>query len=343
MAKFKNNFVHPSESGLFGVLLVNLGTPKSPKTSDVRRYLRQFLSDSRVVELPKPIWWCILNGVILVLRPKRSAHAYKMIWNAEGSPLLVNSFRQRDALETFLKSEAVSNAHVSCAMRYGEPSIAQAIEDFEKLGIDRILVIPTYPQYAGATTGSVLDEIGNVLSKRRFVPSFRFVNGYAQERSYIRALKQSVLEHWDRNGQAQKLVMSFHGLPEETCSRDGDPYHSQCLLTADLLAEELELPQDRWLVCFQSRVGPKEWLQPYAESVFQNLPKEGIEHVDVICPGFAADCLETLEEVNIGYRKLFLESGGRKFHYIPCLNDHPQHIFMFAEIVRNSALNWITN
>ena len=343
MAKYKNNFVHPSENNRFGVLLVNLGTPKSPKTSDVRRYLRQFLSDSRVVELPKPIWWCILNGVILVLRPKRSAHAYEAIWTAEGSPLLVNSLQQRDALESYLKSAEVSNAHVGCAMRYGEPSIAHAIEEYENLGIDRILVIPTYPQYAGATTGSVSDEIGNVLRQRRVVPSFRFVNGYAQEPSYIRALQQSVLEHWDQNGQAQKLVISFHGLPEETCSRDGDPYHSQCLSTADSLAEELDLLEHQWLVCFQSRVGPKEWLQPYAESVFRNLPKEGIQHVDVICPGFASDCLETLEEVDIGYRKLFLESGGRKFHYIPCLNDHPQHILMFAEIVRNSALDWIAS
>ena len=343
MAKYKNNFVPQSENNRFGVLLANLGTPKSPQTSDVRKYLRQFLSDSRVVELPKPLWWFILNGVILVLRPKRSAHAYKAIWTQEGSPLLVNSLRQRDALESCLKNENAGNAHVICAMRYGEPSIGQAIVEFEELGIDRIVVMPMYPQYSGPTAGSVFDEIGNVLRLRRIVPSIRFVNGYAQEPPYIFALKQSVLEHWDRNGRGQKLVMSFHGLPEESCSRDGDPYQSQCFSTARLLAEELELLENQWLVCFQSRFGPKKWLQPYADSVLRNLPKEGIRHVDVICPGFSADCLETLEEVNMGYRELFLESGGKKFHYIPCLNDHPQHINMIAEFIRNTASNWISN
>ena len=341
MTKYKNDFVPHSTNNRFGILLVNLGTPKSPKTSDVRRFLRQFLSDKRVVEIPKIIWWFILNGVILVTRPRKSAVAYNEIWTTEGSPLLINSFRQRDALSSYLASNEINDAKVLCAMRYGEPSISLALQDFEKLGISRIFVIPMYPQYSSSTTGSVFDEIGNVLRQRRIIPSIFFLNEYAEQSSYIKALKYSVSEHWGKNGRSQKLVMSFHGLPEESCSRDGDPYYSQCLSTAKLLADELELMESQWIVCFQSRVGPKEWLKPYTDSILRELPNEGIQQIDVICPGFSVDCLETLEEVNIAYRELFLESGGKSFNYIECLNDRTEHIAMLADFIQNFASNWI--
>ena len=338
MAKYIDNLTRKSKSNQFGVVLVNLGTPQSPSVSSVRRFLRQFLSDSRVVELPKPIWWFILNGIILVVRPRKSAHAYRSIWQEGGSPLMINANKQADGLQRFLQSAECDNAFVRHAMRYGEPSIAAVFDELTGQGIDRVIVLPMYPQYSASTTASIFDALGDALGKRRFVPDIRFVHSYAVRAEYIECLEQSVRQHWSENGQSECLVISFHGLPQEMCDR-GDPYRQQCTETANLLAEKLEI--QNWRICFQSRFGPKAWLQPYTEDVLGELPKQGVSSVDVICPGFSSDCLETLEEVNIEYRQLYLESGGKSFSYIPCLNDRAEHIEMLAQFVRSFASDWL--
>ena len=340
MPRFLDHFTGQPDSRSFGVILANLGTPESPDTSSVRRFLRQFLSDPRVVELPKPLWWLILNGVILVIRPSRSAAAYRKVWTEDGSPLMVNAKAQIEALEKTLRQQGINCAQVRCAMRYGEPSLMQVMQEFGALGIDRIVVIPMYPQYSGSTTGSVVDDVYACSSRLRRVPSIRFINGYADHDQYIESLRNSVKEHWERNGQADCLVMSFHGLPQSFCD-NGDPYYDQCLTTARLLAQKLALESERWTVCFQSRVGRQEWLKPYVDEVISKLPDQGVGSIDMLCPGFSVDCLETLEEVNIGYRELFLNAGGNRFEYIPCLNDQPAHMELLVQILRSSATDWI--
>lgn len=338
MAKYIDNLTRNSKSSQFGVILANLGTPESPSVPSVRRFLRQFLSDTRVVELPKPIWWLILNGIILVVRPRKSAHAYRSVWEEGGSPLMINVRKQADGLQRYFSSVGCECMLVRHAMRYGKPSIADVLDDFTGQGIERVLVLPMYPQYSGSTTASVFDEIGHALGRRRFIPDIRFMHSYASREEYIECLEQSVRQHWSENGRADCLVMSFHGLPQEICD-SGDPYRQQCADTADLLAEALEIQS--WRMCFQSRFGPKAWLQPYAEDVLKELPQRGVSSVDVICPGFSSDCLETLEEVNIRYRELYLKSGGESFNYIPCLNDRIEHIGMLARFVRDSASDWL--
>ncbi len=340
MPRFLNHFTDQPDSRAFGVILANLGTPEAPDTSSVRRFLRQFLSDPRVVELPKPLWWLILNGVILVIRPSKSAAAYREVWTEDGSPLMVNANAQVDALANNLRQQGITDAQVRCAMRYGEPSLMRVMQEFGELGIDRIVVIPMYPQYSGSTIGSVLDDVCACTSRLRRVPSLRFVNGYADHDQYIESLRISVTEHWERKGRADRLVMSFHGLPQSFCD-NGDPYYDQCLATARLLAQRLELESEQWTVCFQSRVGRQEWLKPYVDEVISKFPDQEIRSIDMICPGFSVDCLETLEEVNIGYRELFMESGGDRFEYIPCLNHQPAHIEMLAQMLRSSAADWV--
>lgn len=338
MPRYRNNFAPKSDTKQIGVILANLGTPDSPSTSSVRRFLRQFLSDTRVVELPKIFWWFILNGIILVIRPRRSAHAYQQIWQEDGSPLMIYSIRQAEALEKLMNSDHSVPIAVRHVMRYGRPSVGDVLDEMTGLGIDRVLVIPLYPQYSGSTVASTFDEIANVLAKRRFVPEIRFMSGYANRTEYIECLEQTVRQHWSDNGQAECLVMSFHGLPQEVCDA-GDPYQQQCSETAHLLASKLGV--QNWRLCFQSRFGPKAWIQPYTESVLKDLGQQGTKNIDMICPGFSADCLETLEEVNIGYRELFLASGGKTFTYIPCLNDRPEHIQMLSQFVRKSAGDWL--
>ena len=340
MAKYRNNFVPNPDQRSFGVLLVNLGTPKSPESSSVRRFLRQFLSDQRVVELPKAIWWFILHGIILTIRPRRSAAAYQKVWMPDGSPLLVNATKQAERLEAVLQQNGIQNGRVQYAMRYGEPSVARALDELTESGIDRVLIIPMYPQYSGSTTGSVFDDVGDSLKRRRFVPSLRFMNGYACDERYIHSLQVTVREHWIVHGKSDKLVMSFHGLPQAFCDQ-GDPYFQQCTATASALAAKLDLDDTDWTLCFQSRVGAAPWLRPYADEVISNLPNDGVTRIDMICPGFSVDCLETLEEVAIGYKELFLKSGGESFQFIPCLNDHPEHIEMLSGFVRDSVSDWI--
>lgn len=340
MAKFINHFADRPDSRSFGVILANLGTPASVETSSVRRFLREFLSDPRVVELPKPLWWLILNGVILVIRPSKSAAAYREIWTEDGSPLMVNATAQVDKLQESLLKQNITNAQVRCAMRYGEPSLKGVIQEFGDLGIDRIVIIPMYPQYSGSTIGSVFDDVGACMSRLRRVPAIRFINGYAEHDQYIESLRKSVTGHWAKNGRADRLVMSFHGLPQDFCDK-GDPYYDQCMATAQLLAKQLELGTYQWNVCFQSRVGRQQWLQPYVDEVISDLPNQGVRSIEMICPGFSVDCLETLEEVNMGYRKLFLDSGGERFEYIPCLNDQPGHIELLDYLLKESAADWI--
>ncbi len=338
MPLYIDNFRPHADAKRCGVILANLGTPDSPSPASVRRFLRQFLSDTRVVELPKFLWWFILNGVILVVRPRRSAEAYEKVWQEGGSPLMINSTRQAEGLQRLMSTNGAQDVAVRHAMRYGSPALADVLDEMTAQGIERILVVSMYPQYSGSTTASIFDEIGKVMAKRRFVPEIRFINGYASRTEYIECLAKTVQLHWADNGQAECLVMSFHGLPQEVCDA-GDPYQRQCNDTARLLAEKLALPN--WRVCFQSRFGPKKWLQPYAERVFAELPAQGVRKIDVICPGFAADCLETLEEVDIGYRELFLASGGESFSYISCLNDRAEHIEMLGSMVCRAAGDWL--
>jgi ferrochelatase len=319
-----------------GVLVTNLGTPEAPTTAAVRRYLAEFLSDPRVVDLPRWLWLPILHGVILRVRPRRSAAAYREVWSEKGSPLLVNSRHQAAALETALGGSLHGAVKVELGMRYGEPSIAAAMESLADWGARRVLVLPLYPQYAASTTGSTYDAIFEVLSRTRHVPNLRLVSDYHDHPGYIDALAESVRAV--RRDDA-RLLMSFHGLPKRYCEA-GDPYYDQCMHTARLLAARLGEASDNWDVAFQSRVGREEWLQPYTESTLREWGAAGVRRVQVLCPGFSADCLETLEEIAMSGDELFRSCGGEALHYIPALNDHPNHIAALADIVLAHTLDW---
>lgn len=315
------------------ILLCNLGTPNAPTAPALRRYLAQFLADPRVVEIPKLIWLAILHGIILRVRPAKSAAKYASIWTAEGSPLKVWTEKQAKLLQGRL------GVRVAMAMRYGQPAIASTLDALKRDGIRRILVLPAYPQYSGATTASVIDDVARWTLQTRHLPELRFINRYHDEPGYIAALAQTVREHWQREGRGDKLVMSFHGMPERTLHL-GDPYHCECLKTGRLLAEALGLSEGEWLVTFQSRFGKAKWLEPYTEPSLVKLAKGGLKSVDVICPGFAVDCLETLEEINQEARATFLAAGGQRFGYIPCLNDHPAGIKALAQLAERHLQGW---
>jgi ferrochelatase len=331
-------FRHDAADSL-GILLVNLGTPDSPSPADVRRYLKEFLWDPRVVEMARPIWWLVLNGVILNTRPRRSAAAYAKVWTDEGSPLLVISKQQQAALQQQLSDTLPGPVHVALAMRYGNPSIATGLAELREAGARRVLVLPLYPQYSATTTASIFDAVTAELKNWRWLPELRFVNHYHDDPAYIAALADSVREHWAQHGQAEKLVMSFHGIPKEYFEA-GDPYFCECQKTGRLLAEALGLSEQQWLLTFQSRLGPKEWLSPYTDQTLEQLGKGGTRTVDVICPGFAADCLETLEEIAMENRDTFLEAGGEGYRYIPCLNDRPDHIAQLGQLVQRHVQGW---
>ncbi|MEJ2575816.1 MAG: ferrochelatase [Gammaproteobacteria bacterium] len=322
-----------------GVLMVNLGTPDSPNRTDVRRYLKEFLWDPRVVEMARPIWWLVLNGIILNTRPGRSAAAYAKVWTDQGSPLLVHSRNQRAALQRSLEDRFTGPVKVALGMRYGEPSIGAALAELNTAGARRILVLPMYPQYSATTTASIFDAVTAELRTWRWLPELRFVNHYHDDHGYVAALAESVRQHWAEHGEPDRLLFSFHGIPREYFLA-GDPYHCECQKTARLLAERLELPQQRYGVTFQSRLGPKEWLKPYTDETLKALPGEGVKRVDVICPGFSADCLETLEEVAMENRDIFLEAGGEAYRYIPCLNDRPEHVDALADLVASHTRGW---
>jgi ferrochelatase len=326
---------HHDQVGRTGVLLVNLGTPDGPDRVSVRRYLKEFLWDPRVVEVPRPIWWFVLNGVILNTRPGRSAKAYQKVWTDQGSPLLSISYKQRDALAQRL-GDAVP---IALAMRYGSPSIEAGLEELRDAGARRILVLPLYPQYSATTTASIFDAVADALRKWRWLPELRFINHYHDEPTYISALADSVRRHRAQFGASDKLLLSFHGIPEEYFHK-GDPYFCECQKSGRLLAEALDLTSDQWQLSFQSRLGPKQWLQPYTDKTLETMAREGVKSVQVICPGFSADCLETLEEIAMENREVFLEAGGERYEYIPCLNAEAGHIDMLAGLVDRHTQGW---
>ncbi len=323
-----------------GVLLINLGTPAEPTPAALRRYLRQFLSDRRVVELPRLLWWPILHGIILNLRPRKSARKYASIWTPEGSPLAVHTARQTQLLSEALAARTPVPIVVEFAMRYGSPAVAEGIWKLKAQGCDRLLVLPLYPQYAASSTGSALDAVCRVLLRTRNPPELRMVRHFHDHPGYIDALRQSVENHWAEHGRPEVLLMSFHGMPRRSLEL-GDPYHCQCQKTGRLLAESLGLTPEQYRVCFQSRFGRAEWLKPYTAVTLAELGRAGTRRVDVICPGFVADCLETLEEVAMEGKATFLNAGGGEFHYIPALNERPLWIGALADLVLQQLAGWL--
>lgn len=331
-------YEHEQEDAL-GVLVVNLGTPDAPTSSAVRRYLRQFLWDPRVVEYPRWLWWLVLNLVILVIRPARSARAYQAIWTEQGSPLLLHSQAIVAAIQGALSAKLAGNVQVELAVTYGNPSITEGLNKLHAAGARRILVLPLYPQYSATTTASAFDAVFAALARRRWVPELRLINHYHDEPGYIAAASASISEYWQENGKGAHLLFSFHGLPKKNLEM-GDPYHCHCLKTARLIAESLQLPDGFWSVAFQSRVGREEWLQPYTEDVLAGFGRDGMQRVDVVCPGFSVDCLETLEEIDIRYSELFAEAGGGSLNYIPCLNSREDHVEFLSDLLRQHLRGW---
>lgn len=315
-----------------GVLLVNLGTPDAPTARALRRYLKEFLSDPRVVEIPRLAWWPILNGVILNTRPARSALKYASIWTRDGSPLKFHTERQMKLVKGLIGADGGAPVLVDYAMRYGTPNIADALDRMKAAGAGRILILPLYPQYSGAATGSAFDAVAAWGQHSRNLPELRFIRGFHDDPGYIAALAASVREHWAANGRGGKLLMSFHGLPRRSVAL-GDPYRRECEETAARLAKKLGLEADDWVLCFQSRFGRAQWLEPYTQPTLERLAREGVGEADVICPGFVADCLETLEEIGMECKAAFLAAGGRRFSVIPCLNERSDWIAALAGIV----------
>jgi ferrochelatase len=318
------------------ILLANLGTPTAPTAPALRRYLAEFLGDRRVVDLPRLLWWPILHGIILTTRPAKSAEKYAKIWTPEGSPLKVHTERQAKLLRGLLGENGDKETRVAYAMRYGEPAIRKVLDELAAQAVNRIVIVPLYPQYAGSTTASVYDAVSAWRSSHPKPPPLVTVRSYADHPAYIAALAASVQEHWQANGRPDKLVMSFHGIPKRAVEK-GDPYADQCRRTAELLAQALKLEADDWQMTFQSRFGRAEWLQPYTQPTLEALARDGVGRVDVMCPGFVADCLETLEEIGMECRDAFLAAGGREYRYIPCLNERPDWIAALAAIVREQA------
>ncbi len=320
------------------VLMVQLGTPAAPTAAALRPYLAQFLGDPRVVEIPRLLWWPILHGIILNTRPAKSARKYASVWTDEGSPLMVHSVRQSKLLRGAL-GERGHDIEVALAMRYGEPSIGSVLEGLRERGVVRLLVLPMYPQYSASTTATVFDEIGRVLRGWRNLPEVRWIRGFHDDPGYVDALAQRIRAAWARDGRGERLVMSFHGVPRRTLEL-GDPYHCECHATARLLAERLGLARGEWVVTFQSRFGKAQWLQPYTEPTLEQLARDGVRTVDVVCPGFVADCLETLEEIAMDCKGDFLSSGGGEYHYIPAVNERPDWVAALGSLVSRHLAGW---
>ncbi|MFK7978023.1 MAG: ferrochelatase [Halioglobus sp.] len=335
-----DNFDHDQPARI-GVLITNLGTPQAPERGPVRRYLKEFLSDPRVIELPRMLWWFILNVVILTIRPSRSAAAYRSVWTEGGSPLLLHTRAQAEGLQESLEALYPGKIDVQFAMRYGKPSIAEVLQNMLDNGVRKLLVLPLYPQYSATTTASTFDAIAQDFTQRRWLPEFRFVTHYHDNPDYIAALAYSVIEHRKQHGAADKLVFSYHGIPKK-CLESGDPYHCECLKTTRLVAETLGLTEDDYITTFQSRVGAQEWLQPYTDETMKALPAKGVKSVQVICPGFSSDCLETIEEIDIENREYFEGAGGERYEYIPCLNSSTAHIECLTGIVSKQAADWLS-
>ncbi len=312
-----------------GVLLCNLGTPDRPVCPGLRKYLAEFLMDPRVIELPKLFRAILVRGIIVNFRSHKSAATYREIWTDQGSPLLLNSVALGEKVSTLLGDDF----QVEVAMRYGNPSIESKVQALHQAGVRKVIAIPMYPQYSGSTNGSTFDALGAAFAKQRWVPKLSFVSDYYQHDEYIAAIAESVKEHWAKHGRKQKLVMSFHGVPKKFSHR-GDPYEWQCKESAQRIADYLELEDDEWILVFQSRLGAEEWLQPYCDKTLQGFPEQGVKSVDIICPGFSADCLETLEEIDGENKEYFMEAGGEAYSYIPCLNAHDRHAELMANVVK---------
>ena len=310
-----------------GILLVNLGTPQAPTAVEVRRYLAEFLADKRVVEIPRLLWLPLLYGLILPLRCKRVAGNYAQIWLDRGSPLAVYTNDIAQALQQQLDCPVVA------AYRYGQPSLQAGLDALQQLGCDRIAVLPLYPQFSATTSATVFDKISDIYRQRRDMPSLNWIADYHDSPGYIQALANSVHQHWEQHGRAERLLMSFHGLPQRNVD-EGDPYQKQCQITGQLLAQALELETDQWALTYQSRFGKQVWLQPYTEPTLQSWAEQGLQTVDIICPGFPADCLETLEEIRIQAAETFVAAGGKSLRYIPALNNEPEHIDALAKLLQ---------
>ena len=325
------------------ILLVNLGTPDAPTASAVRRYLKQFLWDPRVVEIPRAIWWFILNVIILTIRPAKSAAKYAQIWTAAGSPLKVNTAGQASKLQVFFDARPNTALKVDYAMRYGSPAISEKLDQMKASGAQRVLILPLYPQFAASTTASVMDDVADWIKRTRNPPELRFVRNYHDDAAYIAALAASVCEHWASQGKPRVLVMSFHGLPERSLHL-GDPYFCECQKTGRLLAEALQLSASNYRITFQSRFGRAKWLQPYTQATIEQLARDGAgaenSRIDVVCPGFTSDCLETLEEIAMECKTAYQEAGGKDFHYIPCVNQRDDWIAALAGVADRHLAGW---
>jgi len=322
-----------------GVLLVNLGTPDAPTAAAVRRYLAEFLWDPRVVEAPRPLWWLILHGIILRFRPPRVARNYAKIWTEQGSPLLAISRRQAAVLQERLAQRFAGPVRVALGMRYGNPSIPEALESLRAAGVERLLVLPLYPQYSATTTATTVDRVAEILRGWRWVPELRFITHYHDDPLYIEALASTIRAAREQHGPGERLLFSFHGIPERYY-RQGDPYPCQCRKTARLVAERLELPEDGWFVAFQSRFGREPWVQPYTDHTLKKWARDGLKRVDVVSPGFSADCLETLEEIAVENRDIFLSNGGESYKYIAALNEDPLHLQLLETLVARHTQGW---
>jgi len=317
-----------------GILIVNLGSPKHLTVRSVRRFLREFLSDPRVVNLPRSLWWVILNFFILPFRPRKSKAAYAEVWTERGSPL---TFLTQDLTDK-VAAHYQDNPHttVAMAMSYGAPSLISQLRKLKKAQCEQLTIVPLYPQYSSTTTASVFDAVATELMQWRYIPELHFISDYHQRPLYISSIADSIQQAWQKQPASELLLMSFHGLPD-VLTKKGDPYYYQCLKTAELIAKKLNLKDDKWRVVFQSRFGKAKWLQPYCIESLMALPEEGFKNIDIICPGFAIDCLETLEEINMTNKEIFLEAGGEQYRYIPCLNDSEANVQLMVDLIENKA------
>ena len=331
----ENNYKHGSKERI-GVLITNLGTPDKPKRKELKIYLKEFLSDPRVIEVPKVIWQIILRLIILNLRPQKVAKLYKFIWKKEGGPLLVMLKKQKKGIQKILKKK---NIKIEIGMRYGNPNIKLGLEKLRRQSCRKILILPLYPQYCAATTGSTFDKVTEILRKWRWIPEIRFVNNYFEEPMYIECLARSIKKSWKKFGKSQKLIFSYHGIPKKYLLK-GDPYHCFCQKTTRLVAEKMKLKEKDYITTFQSRFGPDEWLQPYTDKTLKELPEKGIKKVHILSPGFSSDCLETLEELEVQNKEIFFSSGGEEYNYIKCLNDDLQHLKMLKSLILNHLKGW---
>ena len=333
-----SDFNH-QQSDKIGILITNLGTPDEPTPKALKRYLKQFLSDPRVVEVPRLLWWLILHGFILQFRPRRSAKAYATVFTEQGSPLMFHTKAQADAIRNQLQQQGHDNLVVDFAMRYGNPGFDTVLERMFKQGVRKLLVLPLYPQYSGSTSASTFDELARNFMRRRWLPDLRFISHYPDYAPFIRAAADKIRAHWQSHGQAEKLLFSYHGIPKRYLT-NGDPYHCECYKTSRLIAQELGLNEQQYLTTFQSRFGREEWLKPYTDATLKALPAQGVTSVQVFCPGFSADCLETIEEIGEENKEYFLHAGGKRYEYISALNAEPCHINALCQLITDNLQGW---